>query len=1045
MATQYQAEPQRETLLVIHDFEARSGDELSLAKGDRIELIERDDDFGDGWYFGRHVGSTKTGLFPEVYTTIAPKGSATMSAASASNPRGLAKLGLNTQPSVDAIPLSRRPSSATSNNHSQATSQSDGTVENLESERITPPPLNTTPPTQLPRLPETPTSAATPHSIPLSAQKSIGIGRANSQTVHGEDSPVMNETLSVIDEHITDMHTPRHSLAASGRRGTNGTTNSGSEYSREFDRRTSYITGHETDEEESEFTAAEIAGWSPMQVSSHLKEIGVDEGHCDIFREQEITGEVLLGIDRESLFMKEFDLGSVGRRLRTWQKIKQLQDEVKGPKSEAKETIFGLDNAARELAEDSSNDVVPNRPSLVARSSSRSYTLPAQQRQQTPPVLKPQEKLALPPSFTPPPGQNSPTRPSAASIRELNHSRRHSSADYNNNARTRSSMVTSQTPRMSGPPGVPVTGHRKQSSFDRSWTMGGASNSRPTSSTTPRDFLGGHRHTSSADRRALESPQLDTEFAKATQMDLDRGYFSGGELDSRKPRNLLRKRESGGHSRNSSYTEEQRYRSATTQLRHSRIGSADSVRDINAFAKGAPSPNIPQTQTPKGLRERFRTSSAGDAAAMMQPSKNQASPTVTKLEHEPSNLSLVSNSTKSENEPSPTAIKPVPKKTRGIGLRAISDAVTGSEKALFSTSNLKRTPSKGSPIQSPPRTGSTTPSGSKSFESDNNEPSKAQFLSRPVPARAATRRKSKKETSAYIRGLEKKPPQEQMIGCDYSGWMKKKSTNLMTTWKPRLFVLRGRRLSYYYSENDDQEKGLIDISFHRVLPADNDRITGLHATLTGAAASPTSPQDAQTPTIASAEAASEVESSLSTGNDSMFIFKLMPPRMGLTKAVNFTKPTIHYFAVDNVKQGRLWMAALVKATIDRDDSKDMVTTYQQKTISLSKARQMRQRPPALMNLDEKEDVVESPVTDETGLNIKGVSFEAAAADEDDSGVSGLEKKADEAKKAADGVTPSTPTAGSSTTTAEQSDTKSTLADSMTSKEPEVTSSKPMTT
>jgi hypothetical protein len=47
------------------DFESRSPDELSLKKGDRIELIERDDEFGDGWYLGRHLGEGKTGLFPE--------------------------------------------------------------------------------------------------------------------------------------------------------------------------------------------------------------------------------------------------------------------------------------------------------------------------------------------------------------------------------------------------------------------------------------------------------------------------------------------------------------------------------------------------------------------------------------------------------------------------------------------------------------------------------------------------------------------------------------------------------------------------------------------------------------------------------------------------------------------------------------------------------------------------------------------------------------------------------------------------------------------
>ena len=47
------------------DFHARSSDELSLGKGDRVELIERDDEFGDGWFLGRHLVNGNTGLFPE--------------------------------------------------------------------------------------------------------------------------------------------------------------------------------------------------------------------------------------------------------------------------------------------------------------------------------------------------------------------------------------------------------------------------------------------------------------------------------------------------------------------------------------------------------------------------------------------------------------------------------------------------------------------------------------------------------------------------------------------------------------------------------------------------------------------------------------------------------------------------------------------------------------------------------------------------------------------------------------------------------------------
>lgn len=47
------------------EFQARSPDELSLARGDRIKLVERDDDFGDGWYLGMNTETGDTGLFPE--------------------------------------------------------------------------------------------------------------------------------------------------------------------------------------------------------------------------------------------------------------------------------------------------------------------------------------------------------------------------------------------------------------------------------------------------------------------------------------------------------------------------------------------------------------------------------------------------------------------------------------------------------------------------------------------------------------------------------------------------------------------------------------------------------------------------------------------------------------------------------------------------------------------------------------------------------------------------------------------------------------------
>jgi hypothetical protein len=54
-----------DVLACVDDFTARSSDELTLTRGDRVELLERDDDFGDGWYLGKHLANGATGLFPE--------------------------------------------------------------------------------------------------------------------------------------------------------------------------------------------------------------------------------------------------------------------------------------------------------------------------------------------------------------------------------------------------------------------------------------------------------------------------------------------------------------------------------------------------------------------------------------------------------------------------------------------------------------------------------------------------------------------------------------------------------------------------------------------------------------------------------------------------------------------------------------------------------------------------------------------------------------------------------------------------------------------
>ncbi|KAI8956956.1 hypothetical protein F5Y11DRAFT_120692 [Daldinia sp. FL1419] len=912
-------------LVVIHDFQARSSDELSLAKGDRVELIERDDEFGDGWFLGRHMVNGNSGLFPEVYTRPAPKG-------------------------VAASPTATRPiaSSLSSTNGTSSIANQPASIATPTQDR------NSTP-----QRASSVSSEATPVTLPLTSTKSDGkpaplvsksfaYGSSNEGSSRlnapGQENPVLHETLTVIDEHL-------HSIPQNG--ALHHTTDSGSEYSSHLPDRLSYIQGEETDEEEEVLhTRDEVESWNADDVAEYLFTAGVEKKHCEVFRDQEISGEVLLGMDQSSLFLQAFDLGSLGRRLKTWQKIKSLQDEVSGIGTLTRRTTqtYGSEAGSEDYKVGgrvrSRSNTLTNSQRVVSNES-RPGSNHTKRLSQTPKM----ESMAPLTPKSPKGAQDSPTRsshhkrPSAASVRELHHSRRHSSTDFR-----LAPPVGAGTPKLTSSGTFPQAepSHKKQPSFDRNWTMGAASSpypARPLSSTELGD--------------AINVSDIDVPHNPA--LDLDRGYFSGTEVDGRK-RNVLKKRESTtAHAHNSSYTEQQRVRSATAIARRSRFGSIDSTRD------STPPSAAQMYYSISGDHRRTASTNTTESVRPIPPAKDGPSPTVTKLDGgsppQASNRQAVHGDWMSSAG------------SKFGGLRAISDAMVGNSKVGSPTDSSTQA----SPLRSPSRAGSSTPSGGPSFEIDSPDTGKSPYSAATTASRKSGK-KTKQETSAYLRGLQKIGPREAIKDADYSGWMKKKSSHLMTTWKPRLFVLKGRRLAYYYSEDDTEEKGLIDISFHRVLPADNERLTGLHATLTGASNTPIMPADSNLPTLAD-NAAVPAEK----GTDSMFIFKLMPPRAGLSKAVNFTKPTIHYFAVPNLQQGRTWMAALVKATIDRDDTQPMTTTYQQKTISLNKARAMRHRPPALMNLDEKVEEGSKDVDDEK-KNGLGISF-----GEVDSAVSGLEK------------------------------------------------------
>ncbi|KAL5594097.1 hypothetical protein BROUX41_001145 [Berkeleyomyces rouxiae] len=852
-------------LWVVHDFQARTSDELTLIKGDLIELIERDDEFGDRWYLGRHMANGNTGLFPEAYTQPAPKDQL----------RGHAIKPMTPLLEVSSATDTQSPLSSLDDAAASATT--------------------TAPPATAP-VSESPTVAA------ATGVSTMGIPSISTPVMlPQQDSQVLHDTLNVIDEHITNLRSPP-SIGA-----LNAGNDSGSEYSTQYDHRMSYIHGEETDEEEAEVphTRAEIMRWGPDDVAEYLFTVGVEKHHCEVFRDQEIAGEVLLEMDQSSLFIKDFDLGSVGRRLKTWSKVKALQDEVASAQAPAPRRSATSNYGSEAGSEHPRSRSRANTVTSIGRSDERPSSVQPKHIVTTN-TLSSTRVGSFPLRSAPVSAgmPDSPThykRPSAASIRDMNHNR-NSFSEY------RSPSALS---KMAPPSTSSSNDHRKQPSFDRNWTMGGAYTSpRPLSSTGIHDILAQSQKSHTSAHGAVPDSGVE----------MDRGYFSGTEGETKRSlKSMFKKRDS---TNGASYTEEQRVRSATAMSRHSRYGSVD-------LPDGGQTASQKYYAIQGGNHRKTNSTTTTDSSLKPPPPAKDHPPVVTKLDSPTTATAPISPSSTNHKTSHDwlSAMKPNHRHSgsnTGSGLRAISDSVSSPFSKFASTAAATESSPLASPIT---RTGSSTASAGRSFELDSPDATKSAGASTVSGnSRTNVKKKNKQETSAYQRGLLKISPREAMKDADYSGWMKKKSSNLMTTWKPRFFILKGRRLSYYYSEDDDQEKGLIDISFHRVLPADNERLTGLHATLTGAG---------------------NASEGMDKGDDSMFIFKLTPPRAGLSRAVNFTKPTVHYFAVPNLGQGRLWMAALMKATIERDDTQPVTTSYQQKTISLAKARQQRHRPPEL--------------------------------------------------------------------------------------------------
>ncbi|BGP29644.1 hypothetical protein JCM10296v2_001383 [Rhodotorula toruloides] len=70
-APQLKAPGKEDVVWALHTFEAENDDELTFEAGEKIVVLERDDQYGDGWFQGRNERG-EIGLFPQSYTSSRP-------------------------------------------------------------------------------------------------------------------------------------------------------------------------------------------------------------------------------------------------------------------------------------------------------------------------------------------------------------------------------------------------------------------------------------------------------------------------------------------------------------------------------------------------------------------------------------------------------------------------------------------------------------------------------------------------------------------------------------------------------------------------------------------------------------------------------------------------------------------------------------------------------------------------------------------------------------------------------------------------------------
>ncbi|KAK6338949.1 hypothetical protein TWF696_009750 [Orbilia brochopaga] len=699
---------------------------------------------------------------------------------------------------------------------------------------------------------------------------------------------------------------------------------------------------------ESMYSWDEVRMWTPEQVSAYFQEQQLPLNICDKFEEQEISGSILLQL--EMAHLKELEIGSFGKRFEVWKEIEKLQTMVKNTKGVAQQES-PRENKARNRSSSTPSGVLPRLPSLHNRPPVRGGSFALSQTQ---PELFFDHMGII--RESPALLQGSPLPPPKSDLGSVGMT-----------GSDRRSLSTASMERASSSGGQqPLKNHGRDPSFDRNWTLKGHRANESTASSSRR-FTG--EDGGKRDRNVLH---------KRVSSAGSQGHHSHHSHHS-----SLSQAHSPGHGKKSSFSEEHRRgsgnhtpRSLSPSPGSTRVVSKQTFpvmeRSYETEQQPVEDPHLPvhaQAQRPlahANLTPGYSSASPASVAYYNNSVKSRKRSTsdahILALDNKAREALAASvmpgGKTMAVELPPPEEERHIPPNIQTMRANAnyLRSASDGAEKAmamspmsqdtsstLLSPNDSEHSNSLKITIDMPER---------RSDESKQRNGHVKDKKLRSVASASGIRQKSKKQmTSAYQEGLREVTPTQAAEEADFSGWMKKRgSSAVVATWKSRFFVLKGRRLSYFYSMEDTKERGLIDITSHRVLPAADDRIVALHASV--AAITTSTPASQASSANPGNSQSSPTLPPTPPQKGGWFTFKLVPPAPGAAKGVTFTPPKLHYFATDSKYIGRQWMAAFMKATIDRDETAPVISTFSANTISLAKARAMRARPPGFGDIAE---------------------------------------------------------------------------------------------